>query len=123
MGAAPKVGAADTASKQRVACDEPSGRAHGTTGFFERPRSRFPARVLDNKTNAARRMPRRMENMRRKATPANRAALLHEVLDGRALRRGNAEPLRLDIEMAVQLQIAFMDQDGSAGRAVQAREP
>jgi hypothetical protein len=63
-----------------------------------------------------------MQNARREATPAQRVAFLDKVLDAR-LRGGRyAQPLSLHIEMAVEVEVRFVNQDGSSGGAVERGE-
>lgn len=78
--------------------------------------------MADDEADAAGSVAGGMEDVRRIASPANGGAFLDEILDGSALRSGNSEPLRLDVEMAIKLDIAFVDEDGRAGGAVKTGE-
>ena len=63
-----------------------------------------------------------VQDVRRETSPAKCVAFLHEIFDFDDGGSGNAEPLRLHIEMAIEFEIVLVDQDRRAGGAMQRGE-
>ncbi len=78
---------------------------------------------LNHQTNTSRRVPRRMQYSRRKPAKTHRIALFHEILNARHRRRRHSQPLRLNIQMFIQLHIRLVNHHRRAGRAMQFGEP
>lgn len=123
---APQVGASDAALEKRVAGDE-AGRGGGVSRFdlgggarasFVRGRGR----VVDYQTDTARRVTGSMEDARGETSPAHRVAVFDEILNPHGFGSRNAEPLSLNVEVAVQLEIALVNQDRCSGRVMKASE-
>src|ERR1700745_3080927 len=68
-------------------------------------------------------MPPRMQNPRRKPPPAHRVTPFHEILNARHRRRRHPKPLRLCIQMFVQLHVRLMNHHRRASRPMQLRQP
>jgi hypothetical protein len=64
----------------------------------------------------------RVKDLRLVGSPMEDVAFLDEVLDGSERGSGDAEPMGLLIEMLVERQIGFVDEDGRAGGLVEGGE-
>lgn len=129
----PQIGASNAALEERVASEETSI----VVGMIVRVRAcpQFGAGcarciivahtrsngcvLLNHQAYAAGGMTGSMKHLRREAAPANGVTLLHEVFDASDFRRGDAKPLCLDLEMAVEIQIRLVDQDRRARGALE----
>lgn len=109
--AAGEVGSADAALEQRVAGDQAA--LLSVTTVVGR------AGALHDQTDAPGRVAGRVQNASGKATPTQRVPFFHKIANLNCLGRRDAEPLRLHIEAAVEAEIGVVDQDRSAGRAMQ----
>ena len=73
---------------------------------------RIPPRVgsaLDDEANAARRVTRGVQYSSSEASPSKRVAFLQKILQAGDCGSRNAEPLRLNIKMAIEFEVPFMD--------------
>ena len=80
---------------------------------FGAPRTlRIPPGIgsaLHDEADAAGRVTRGVQYSSSEASPSNRVAFLQKILQARGRRSRNAEPLRLDIKMVIELEVFFMD--------------
>ena len=77
----------------------------------------------DYQADAAGRMAGSMQDIRLKTSPAKRVAFLQEILNARGSGRGNSQELRLLVEVAVEFEIGFVDQDRRAGGTMKRGKP
>jgi hypothetical protein len=135
MRPAPKVCSADAALEEGIAGEEPCGpnrvQSCGSAGspgrFWGRNlRSALGTQVsrppLDNQADAPRRVPRRVQNAGCKAAPAELVAFFQKFVNFGRRRRAHAQPLRLQIKMAVQTHVRLMDKHRGARYLVQSGE-
>ena len=100
-----------------ISREESCSRA--ASGFAASPSDSSRAHQAD----ASRCMSRRVQHASRKPAPAHLVALAHEIGDIRFCRRRHAQPLRLQVEVPVELQICLVDQHWRARRLMQAGRP
>jgi hypothetical protein len=77
---------------------------------------------LNDQADAARCVAGSVKNTRFECTPAEHVALLHKVLDSSGRRSRNAQPLCLNVEMLIKIEIALVNEDWRASSPLESRE-
>ena len=69
----------------------------------------FVGSALDDEADAARRVTRGVQYSSSEASPSKRITFFHEILDARGRGRRNAKPFCLDVKMAIEFEVLFVD--------------